>query len=359
MSGGVDSSVAAALLVEQGYDVVGLFMSMRRDDTSDGRPSQSHRPACCGASDATDARLVAGRLGIPFFALNFKQDFDKLIAHFAAEYARGRTPNPCILCNEQLKFGRLYQYAHSIGASLIATGHYARVTPGDGYPCLLRAHDRRKDQSYVLFAVGAPILSRTRFPIGELTKDQVRREAERLHLPVHDKPESSDICFAPDRDYARIVRTHHPEAFQSGNVRDATGRVVGRHEGIGHFTIGQRHGLGIAMGVPHYVTGIDVTTNEVTIGGREHLMRGGLVADGVRWLIDPPVRPIRARIQIRYSHEAVPGLVEPMTDGTVRARFETPQAAVTPGQAAVFYVDDRVLGGGWINRSLDVDASAV
>ncbi len=353
MSGGVDSSVSAAILVEQGFEVVGLFMRSGIASASDSAGSAPVRPACCSLADANDARLVAGKLRIPFYVLDFSKEFEGVIGYFADEYARGRTPNPCVVCNEELKFGRLLQYAVAIGADGVATGHYARIEARDERPRLLRGIDPGKDQSYVLFGLPADVLGRTRFPIGGMTKADVRRKAGELALPVYDKPDSADICFAPDRDYARIIRPRRPEAFQPGEVRDEAGRVVGRHEGIGHYTIGQRHGLGIAMGVPYYVTGIDPQTNTVMIGPRERLLCNGLVASRVRWLIDEPARPFRADVQIRYTHKAAPAVIEVLPDKTVRAVFETPQSAVTPGQAAVFYDGDAVLGGGWIDVALN------
>lgn len=353
MSGGVDSSVAACFLVEDGFDVTGLFMRIGPEAADGHSPRGGRGQGCCSAADAADARFVAGRLNIPFFALNFRDEFDKIIDAFADEYVRGRTPNPCVLCNEQLKFGRLLEYARAIGADGVATGHYARIDTQGDRPRLRRAADRAKDQSYVLFGIPADALARTRFPIGDLTKDDVRQAARRFGLPVHDKPDSADICFVPDRDYARVVRERRPDAFAPGTVRDASGRVVGEHEGVGRFTVGQRRGLRIAMGRPYYVTAIDASNNEITIGPESELLHGGLVADRVRWHIDPPSAPIRARVQIRYHHDAAPATIEPGDGDAVRVRFDEPQRAITPGQAAVFYDGDIVVGGGWIERRLD------
>jgi tRNA-specific 2-thiouridylase len=351
MSGGVDSSVAAALLLEQGCDVVGLFMRLGHEAPADDACSTSRRQGCCSAADAADARFVAGRLGIPFYALNFEAEFGRIIDYFADEYARGRTPNPCVICNEHLKFGRLLEYARAVGADGVATGHYARIEHADGRPKLLRGRDRDKDQSYVLFSLTRDALERTQLPVGAMTKDEVRRKAEAIGLPVHDKPDSTDICFAPDRDYARIVRERRPDAFQPGEVRDPSGRVIGRHEGIGHYTIGQRRGLGIALGSPAYVTEINVQDRVVTLGPREHLMRRELIASQIRWFSDPPAEPIRANVQIRYGHRAAPATVEALPDGQMRALFDEAQPAITPGQAAVVYREDEVLGGGWIEKA--------
>ncbi|HOB76567.1 MAG TPA: tRNA 2-thiouridine(34) synthase MnmA [Phycisphaerae bacterium] len=350
MSGGVDSSVAACLLHEQGYDVTGLFMRTgihEPEETADACGPDRHR-GCCSAADASDARAVAGRLNIPFFALNFKDDFDRIIDYFADEYVHGRTPNPCVMCNEHLKFGKLADYGRAVGADFIATGHYARIEPRDGRHCLLRGVDASKDQSYVLFGVEREMLAHTLFPIGHLTKAEVRAEARRLGLPVSDKPDSVDICFVPDRNYARVVRERRPEAFVEGPVLDDAGREVGRHAGIANYTIGQRQGLGIALGLPVYVTRIDPASNTIILGPRDKLASDTLTARRVHWLIDPPAGPFRAEVKIRYAHRAAPATVTPLPDARVEVRFDAPQMAITPGQAAVFYNDDHVLGGGWI-----------
>ncbi len=347
MSGGVDSSVAACLLREQGYDLVGLFMrtGVEAAAHTDGRPHQG----CCGASDAADARFVAGLLNIPFYALNFADDFDRLIGRFADEYAAGRTPNPCVICNTDLKFGRLFDYADAVGAEFVATGHYARLADRNGEPCLLRAADHSKDQSYVLFGIDRQRLRRLLFPIGDLTKDRVRQEAARLGLPVCQKPDSVEICFAPDRDYARVVRQRRPDSFQPGDVVDRAGRVLGRHAGLANYTIGQRRGLGIAAGSPIYVTRLNVLDNRVTVGPRQDLLRRRFAVSGLNFLADPPDSAIRANVKIRYLHPAAPATVTPNADGRALVTFDEPQSAITPGQAAVFYDGDRVLGGGWID----------
>ncbi len=366
MSGGVDSSVAACLLHEQGYDVVGVFM--RLGATEDERvPAEAcattgsnglslpihadkHR-GCCSASDAGDARYVAGQLGIPFYSLNFEEEFGRLKQYFADEYAAARTPNPCVRCNQWLKFGRLMDYAATVKADLIATGHYARVNVESGRPRLFRARDDAKDQSYVLFGVAPETLRCTLFPLGDLTKDEVRAMARRWNLPVHDKPESQDICFAPDRDYARVVRRYREDAFVPGEIRHVDGRVLGRHEGLAHFTVGQRRGLRVAVGHPIYVTDLDVETATVTVGPQESVLFATATASDVCWLRDPPTQPFRAVVRIRYNHEATPATVAPLADGRIEARFDEPQWAVTPGQALVFYRGDEVLGGGWIEKA--------
>ena len=395
MSGGVDSSVAACLLVEQGYEVMGLFMRTGLKDpkssgsaeghespAAQGEKSASRHQGCCSASDAADARFVAGMLGIPFYALNFEREFDTLIDHFADEYARGRTPNPCIVCNDRLKFGRIVEYADAVGARYIATGHYARVgrreapvenrchkrapienpgseledSSGGGQTVLMRGRDEKKDQSYVLFGLDRAILQRVLFPVGELTKDEARAIARRFNLPNCDKPDSVEICFAPDRDYARVVCQRRPEAFAEGDVIDGDGRVLGRHKGVPHYTVGQRRGLGIAAGVPIYVTRLDVEKNTVTVGEGDALMHSALVADRAGFQVDPPDGPFRAEVKIRYLHKAAPATVEPLDGERVRVVFDKPQRAIAPGQAVVFYDGDVVLGGAWIERVDACDA---
>ncbi len=365
MSGGVDSSVAAALLLERGYDVTGLYMCTGATEDDPGAPTAAPPPpqpqsgaaaprkdrhlGCCSPIDAADARTVAYRLGIPFYALNFQRQFNGLIDYFADEYLRGRTPNPCVRCNRDLKFGRLVEYGRAAGADYIATGHYARVGRDGDTWSLRRAIDPAKDQSYVLFGIGRDILPQTIFPLGELTKAEVREHARRLGLIVSDKPESQDICFAPDRDYARIVRERHPEGFTPGIILDTAGKQVGRHEGIAHFTIGQRRGTGVAAGSPVYVVRIDAASNTVVVGPRTELARDTLETSQTQWLVDPPTSPLRAKVKIRYAHPAASAAVEPLAPDRVRVRFDEPQQAITPGQAAVFYADDVVLGGGWID----------
>ncbi len=359
MSGGVDSSLAAALLVEQGYQALGLFMRVGAEAPAEenagcdtlGGGGRRHQ-GCCSASDAADARFVAGRLGIPFYALNFQEDFDRLIDDFAAEYARGRTPNPCVECNARFKFGKLLDYANAAGADSVATGHYARIGERAGRRVLMKALDARKDQSYVLFGIDRAVLDRAFFPLGEMTKGEVREAALRRGLPVHDKPDSVEICFVPDRNYARVVRERRPEAFIPGEVLDTAGNVLGRHPGLPHYTIGQRRGLGIAAGKPIYVTRLDVKSNTVTVGEREALLRHGLLADQVKLLVDRAQDVFRAQVQIRYLHQAADATVTLLDGEQMRVEFDEPQWAITPGQACVLYDGDVVLGGGWIGESL-------
>ncbi len=502
MSGGVDSSVAAALLKEQGYECVGVFMrvgvapgpgtsvpqpgptdasaltfppsvlstSAPAETTTSPRPhlptpgARRLKHGCCSVEDALDARAIAGRLGIPFYVLNFQADFERIIDYFVDEYVRARTPNPCVVCNTQLKFGKLLRYADALDAEFVATGHYARIVRGDAgtwgrgegvasasgnmgtgkgghvgtgegenvetatfpssppcslfpVPCslpsapwpldpstplryfLARARNLAKDQSYVLFGIRRDDLQRCLFPLGEIAdKAEVRRLAADLGLKVHDKPESQEICFVPDRDYKRLVRERQPEALRPGEIRDAAGNLRGTHEGIAGFTIGQRRGLRLAAGHPIYVTRLDAAANTVTIGPRDELLSGGLAAEAVNWLVDaPPAGPwFPVTIKIRHQHTPMPGRIRavlvngaapetplPLREGlgegqnppsvspsrqplvvreqacgaalAVEARFDVPQPAVTPGQAAVFYSSGGiVLGGGWIARALPV-----
>lgn len=368
MSGGVDSSVAACLLREQGYDVVGLFMRVgvaapeqtaapAGDAAGDSGPVSRPHQGCCSAADAADARFVAGMLDVPFYALNFKTDFERIVDYFADEYARGRTPNPCVVCNHELKFGKLLNYADAVGADLIATGHYARIDTSAGRPRLRRGLDPRKDQSYVLFGLQRAVLDRVLLPVGHLTKSEVRRAAVRFGLPVCDKPDSVDICFVPDRDYARLVRERRPEAFVPGDVVDDEGNVLGRHDGLPNFTIGQRRGLGIAAGQPLYVTRLNVLDNTIGVGGRGALLARRFRVSRVNLLVDPPAPPgppgFAAHVKMRYQHPAAPAVVELGRDGTAQISFDEPQSAITPGQAAVFYDGDVVLGGGWIEQVFD------
>lgn len=352
MSGGVDSSVAAGLLVEQGHDVVGVFMRVGNHAPENPLlPIADRHRGCCSASDAADARRVAGQLGIPFYALNFEEDFSRLIDYFADEYANARTPNPCVMCNQWLKFGKLLAYADVVGATRVATGHYARLAQRDGRPRLARAVDTRKDQSYVLFGIPHAARARTLFPVGDLPKSAVREHARRLGLALHDKPESQDICFVPDRDYAGVVRARRPEAFEPGEIRHTDGRVLGHHDGLPGFTIGQRHGLRVAVGSPVYVTALDPDTSTVVVGPREQTASRTLTADRMDWWIDPPTAPFLADARIRYNHVAAPALVTPLPDRCIRVEFDLPQTAITPGQAVVLYSGDEVVAGGWIEKS--------
>jgi tRNA-specific 2-thiouridylase len=354
MSGGVDSSVAAAMLKDDGYEVVGCFMRL-------GSPGETLNDAdqcdvkighqgCCSINDAKDAQHVAAKLGIAFYVLNFKRDFGRIIDYFAAEYNAGRTPNPCVRCNDWLKFGKLADYARSIDADYVASGHYARVDTIDNRPALLRGVDESKDQSYVLFGAKLENLRHTLLPVGGYRKAEIRRIAEQFDLPVFDKPDSQEICFVPDTDYARVVRSKTPGGFEPGEICDTEGNRVGEHEGHQHFTIGQRRGVKVALGYPIYVVNKDAESNTITIGPREALASDGCVADQTNWLIDPPTDDRRCHVKIRYNARPVPASVH-VEGELMHVRFDQPQDAVAPGQAVVCYDGERVLGGGWIKAS--------
>lgn len=362
MSGGVDSSVAAALLKRQGYEVLGVFMRLGSpkgveapDEGAACDASGRGKQGCCSVLDAADARRIAGMLDIPFYVLNFEEDFGRVIDYFVGEYNRGRTPNPCVRCNDWLKFGKLAGYARAVGADYVASGHYARmgIDPQTGQKTLLRGLDHRKDQSYVLFGMTREAVEHTLLPIGDYEKHDVRAIAEELKLPVFNKPDSQEICFVPNQDYAGLVRRRTPEAFAEGELVTTDGKVVGRHQGHQHFTIGQRKGVGVAFGYPIYVVDIDPAANRVTVGDRKALLRSSLVAHQVN-ILSARLRPgeaVRCSAKIRYNHDPQPAAVEWDGGDTLRVTFDIPQSAITPGQAVVCYADDVVLGGGWIERA--------
>ncbi|HEX6986885.1 MAG TPA: tRNA 2-thiouridine(34) synthase MnmA [Planctomycetaceae bacterium] len=356
MSGGVDSSAAAVLLRRSGYEVIGLFMRSGATDEgcatspAGGLPvlaAKPHKQGCCSASDAADARRVADALDIPFHALNFRDAFGRIKDYFADEYLAGRTPNPCVMCNNWLKFGRLWDFARQVGATKIASGHYARVTESPVGNALLRGRDRSKDQSYVLFGLNRSLLANVLFPVGELTKPEIRELAREAGLRVAEKPDSQEICFIPDNDYAGFLRRYRGESDTAGELVDTAGNVVGRHEGYEKFTIGQRRGLGVTFGSPRFVVKIEPETRRVVIGTHEELGRRELEADRANWLADVPGR-FRCAAQIRYQHRAAEAEVVVADGGRFRATFDEPQYGVAPGQACVLYDGDRVLGGGWI-----------
>jgi tRNA-specific 2-thiouridylase len=350
MSGGVDSSAAAALLLDAGCEVIGLTMNLF--GLPGGICESELLRSCCGAAARRDAGAVAAALGIPFYVADFRRTFAKaVIEDFVAEYRRGRTPNPCLRCNRFVKFGPLLRRAERLGASVVATGHYARVErdSGSGRWLLRKGLDPDKDQSYFLYPLSQAILARTLFPVGGLRKPEVRSLAEKRGLPVARKPESQEICFIPDDDYAGFLRERAPEAFRPGEIVDPAGRTIGRHSGIGHYTIGQRKGLGIAAPRPLYVVGIDVPANRITAGPNETLFRRRLVVEGLTWVgIEGLTAPRPASVKIRSRHAEARALLHPWAEGTVIVEFERAQRAITPGQAAVFYDGDIVLGGGTI-----------
>jgi tRNA-specific 2-thiouridylase len=405
--------VAAALLQEAGHEVIGCFMRLgspgeaidepvRADDVcrapvggaghdqapgardaghpgdaasdAPARPSGAPRAiplptvplrighqGCCSINDAADARLVAARLGVPFYVLNFKRDFGRIMDYFVGEYNAGRTPNPCVRCNDWLKFGRLHEHALQLGADFVASGHYARVErDARGVPALRRGVDHAKDQSYVLFGIGRATLARTLLPIGGLRKQEVRARARALGLPVSDKPDSQEICFVPDNDYAGMVARRAPDAVRPGAVLDLEGNVIGEHPGHQHFTIGQRKGVGLALGQPMYVVRKDAVANTVTLGPREALLAAGCVATEGNWLVEPHMewRPCHAKIRSNAAPVAARVRAEEseagagVDRGSIEVRFDEPQPAVAPGQAVVCYDDDRVVCGGWIDRAV-------
>jgi len=352
MSGGVDSSVAAWLLREAGHEVFGLFMrhGQEQDTVCNvrcGTPA-THKQGCCSAADAADARRVADLLGVSFYALNFERQFDRIVDYFVESYSAGRTPNPCIVCNTWLKFGKLFEYADSVGAEFVATGHYARLVDGPNGMALCRGRDPSKDQSYVLFGIRRGLLPRLLFPVGEHHKDEIRQIAGRLGLRVAQKRDSQEICFVPDQDHARFVRQQRGHLDTSGEVVTTDGAVVGRHDGYERFTIGQRKGLKIAFGEPRYVVRIEPDTRRVVVGTHEELARTQLTADDANWLIDEPAEPLHCQVKIRYRSRPVDAAVEPLPDGRFHVTFAEPHHGIAPGQAAVCYDGDRVLGGGWI-----------
>jgi tRNA-specific 2-thiouridylase len=348
MSGGVDSSVAAALLVDQGHDVIGL--SMQLYDQSGGEAAFG---SCCSIDDLHDARRVAAAIRIPHYIVNFEKQFgEHVVSDFVREYTAGRTPLPCAHCNSDLKFASLVDRADGLGAHAVATGHYARVSRDDsGRYLLRRGADQAKDQSYFLFALTQDQLARARFPVGDCAKDAVRDYARARRLPVADKPDSQEICFVPDHDYAHFVEKHAPAA-RAGAIVDESGQVVGTHDGIHRFTVGQRKGLGLSRspsGAPMYVLALNPASRQVVVGPKRSLEQTTMTVSGVNWIPIAPEQATRAAVQIRHRHQAAPATLHPLGDARVEVTFDSPQIAITPGQAAVFYDGEIVVGGGWID----------
>lgn len=360
MSGGVDSSAAAAILREQGHELVGFTMQLwnqRRGISVDehGEPLPSR---CCSLDDVYDARRVAEELGFPFYVLNLEREFEQeVVQPFITSYLNGETPIPCVSCNSRLKFASLDRLAISLGCEKVATGHYARVeydAAADRYR-LFRGRNAQKDQSYFLWELTQEQLARAMFPLGEMSKPEVREVARGQNLAVAEKKESQEICFVPDGDYAGFIDRYlsaedrGEEIPDAGELVDSSGQVIGRHEGIHRFTIGQRRGIGIAAERPLYVISIDAPRNRVTVGPAEELTRDDFTAAGVNWIAPRgPDEAVRAEVRVRYRHEAAPATIVPLPNGRAQVKFDDAQRAITPGQATVFYRGDEVLGGGWI-----------
>ena len=349
MSGGVDSSCVAALLVEAGYEVIGVTLQLYDHGAASGR-----KGACCAGQDIHDARKVAERLDIPHYVLDFEQRFrDQVIADFADSYAAGRTPIPCVRCNQRVKFKDLLQIARDLDAAALATGHYVRRRDGADGPELHCAADPRRDQSYFLFATTRAELAFLRFPLGALAKERTRAAAARLDLPVAAKPDSQDICFVPQGNYARLVERLRPDAAEPGEIVDLDGRVLGRHAGIAGFTVGQRRGLAIATGERLYALRLEPAARRVVVGPKRALACSGAVLAGVNWLGERPLPAAGIALSVKHRAQEPPvgATLRPTADGGARVDFGEPQFGVAPGQACVFYEETRVLGGGWIERA--------
>ena len=357
MSGGVDSSVTAALLLEQGYEVIGVTMRL----SEESREADDDR-GCCSIKSVNDAQGVASILGIPHYVLDFRAEFEKnVVCNFLDEYAKGRTPNPCIECNRAMKFGALMQKARELGADCVATGHYAQIVYNEenGLYELKKGLDEKKDQSYVLYHLTQDTLAHFLLPLGGFTKPEVREMAEKYNLPVAHKAESQEICFIPDDDHERFIRERRPECLVPGDVVDLSGRVLGKHKGLPLYTVGQRKGLGIAAPEPLYVVRLDTENNRVVVGGANDVFASGLTAGRVTWTAEAPKESLRCTAKVRYGRREGACTVEMIEGGTLRVTFDEPQRAVTPGQSVVLYDGDRVLGGGIIENTVPAGASGV
>jgi tRNA-uridine 2-sulfurtransferase len=359
MSGGVDSSTVAALLVRQGHKIVGMTMQLwNQRRLPELMPETAGHGRCCSLDDVYDARRVAEQVGIPYYVVNFERQFEEQVVQpFVEEYLAGRTPIPCTLCNNYIKFDRFLEMADSVGAHRIATGHYARVRydEASGRYQLLRARDGSKDQTYFLFGLTQKQLARTLFPLGEMVKSEVRELAQEMDLAVASKGDSQEICFVPNGDYAAFLNAYlkdkggEPPSTR-GSIVTTDGRTLGEHRGVHHFTVGQRKGLGISSKEPLYVISTDSQTQRVVVGGNDDLLCGRFIARQLNWIsIAGVAAPVRAQVKIRNKHAAAPATIHPTADpDCVEVVFDEPQRAVTPGQGAVFYLGDLVLGGGWI-----------
>lgn len=353
MSGGVDSSVAAALLLKQGYDVIGVTMQIWQDKSEE---RQRVEGGCCSLSAVDDARRVSNKLGIPYYVLNFKSIFEeKVIDYFKNEYFKGRTPNPCIACNRYVKFDAMLNKAMAMGIDYIATGHYARIVYDDlsGRYLLKKSVTERKDQTYALYNLTQEQLSKTLMPVGDYTKDKIRQIAKELGLPVATKPDSQEICFVEDNDYGRYIRENTDYDIVPGDFVDTKGNKLGRHKGIVYYTVGQRKGLGIALGKPMYVLEIDVHNNRIILGDETEVFSKALICDDLNFIsIDKLDGEMRVKAKIRYSAKEADATIQPLGNGQAKVVFDSPQRAITPGQSVVFYDGDIVVGGGVIQKSI-------
>lgn len=357
MSGGVDSSVAAALLVEQGYEVIGVTMNTWTDDIPESIQMNQHS-GCCSLAAVEDARAIANKLGMPYYVMNFQGHFAAtVIDYFVAEYARGRTPNPCIACNRYVKFSAFLTKARQLECDFVATGHYATIGEDPRYPgrkLLGKSTDARKDQTYVLYNLTQDALRHTLFPVGGYEKPFVRQMAHKYGLLVADKPDSQEICFVYDNDYVRFLKEREPEAFRPGPILNTKGEVVGHHEGLPGYTVGQRKGLGLTTTNPMYVVAIETERNAVIVGEVDETFQSGLLASDMNWIaLTGLTEPIRCNAKIRRMAPEAACTVYPEADGGIRVMFDESQRAITPGQAVVLYQDQWVLGGGTIDKAID------
>ena len=346
MSGGVDSSVTALLLKQQGYDVIGVTMQIWQED----KEYEEREGGCCSLSAVDDARRVADKIGIPFYVLNFRDSFKKnVIDYFIDEYMEGKTPNPCIACNKYLKFDELLKKAQGIGADYIATGHYAKIEEHNGRYILVKSDDDKKDQTYALYNMTQEQLAHTLMPCGEYTKDRIREIAKEIGLDVHNKKDSEEICFISDNNHGKYISEAMPGKVKQGNFVDKDGNILGKHKGIVYYTIGQRKGLGLAMGRPVFVTDINPLTNEVVVGAEEDIFKTDLICKDINFIaFDNLDKSLELKAKIRYSAKPATATITPLENGKVRVSFKEKQRAITKGQSVVFYLDDLVVGGGII-----------